>query len=234
MDEIPVARRSKAHIGALRNLSAGFKIFLFVLFASISSLLFVQRLLPDLFGTSSLEVTKTSSELDGRLLGHFPYPEASSLELVNVSSGIQLHVDAAEAYNSMIEAARQDEVDLRLLSGYRSHQLQEEIFFDIKSERNQTARERAKVSAPPGYSEHSTGYAIDLGDGTRPETHFRENFQSTKAFRWLEANAARYHFVLSFPPQNSQGVTYEPWHWRYEGTAEALRKFEASRQFSQR
>ncbi|MGB1131066.1 MAG: D-alanyl-D-alanine carboxypeptidase family protein, partial [Haloferula sp.] len=51
------------------------------------------------------------------------------------------------------------------LSGFRSLALQESIFFDVASERNQTAEERAQVSAPPGYSEHSTGYAVDLGDG---------------------------------------------------------------------
>ena len=55
------------------------------------------------------------------------------------------------------DASRSAEgVDLRLLSGYRSQALQESIFFDIASERNQTAEERAQVSAPPGYSEHST------------------------------------------------------------------------------
>lgn len=38
--------------------------------------------------------------------------------------------------------------------------------------------------------------------------------------------APKYHFVLSFPPNNKQGVAYEPWHWRFEGTVNALRKFE--------
>ena len=48
----------------------------------------------------------------------------------------------------MRQAAASDGVDLRLLSGYRSINLQEEIFFDVASERNQTAEERARVSAP--------------------------------------------------------------------------------------
>ncbi len=130
----------------------------------------------------------------------------------------------------MMNSAKLDGVDLRLLSAYRSHQLQREIFFDIKSDRNQTASERATVSAPPGYSEHSTGYAIDLGDGARPDTHFEESFEETRAFLWLKGNAARYHFVLSFPRDNHQGVSYEPWHWRFEGSADALRQFEPARE----
>ncbi|MFL0792339.1 MAG: D-alanyl-D-alanine carboxypeptidase family protein, partial [Prochlorococcus sp.] len=118
--------------------------------------------------------------------------------------------------------------------GFRSYQLQERIFFDVKSERNQTAVERAKVSAPPGYSEHSTGYALDLGDGGFPETALSVDFEQTPAFRWLQDHAASYHFTLSFPIENPQGVSYEPWHWRFEGSAEALRQFEAARQLAGR
>ena len=134
----------------------------------------------------------------------------------------------------MMRAALADGVDLRLLSGFRSLDLQESIFFDVASERNQTAEQRAQVSAPPGYSEHSTGYAVDLGDGRVPETNLSQSFQHTDAFRWLQDHAARYHFVLSFPEGNQQGVMYEPWHWRFEGNADALRLFEAARRFSKR
>ena len=129
----------------------------------------------------------------------------------------------------MSSDAQSEGIRLVLLSGYRSHSLQEEIFFDLKSERNQTAIERARVSAPPGYSEHSTGYAIDLGDGTQRNTDFTVEFENTQAFKWLKKNAAKYHFKLSFPKGNTQGVSYEPWHWRFEGTADALRQFEDAR-----
>ena len=54
-----------------------------------------------------------------------------------------------------------------------------------------------------------------------------ESFEQTRAFRWLQANAARYHFVLSFPPGNAQGVSYEPWHWRYFGRDLARRIHES-------
>ena len=164
-------------------------------------------------------------------MGHFPYPEVSSEKLVAFSPGIELHVDTAKSLNAMLADALSVGINLVPLSGYRSYELQERIFFEVKSDRNQTAIERARVSAPPGYSEHSTGYAIDLGDATRPETHFEVEFESTRAFLWLKENAARYHFILSFPAGNKQGVSYEPWHWRFEGSAEALRQFEGARRF---
>jgi D-alanyl-D-alanine carboxypeptidase len=163
---------------------------------------------------------------DGRLLGHFPYAEAAGNQLVAIAPGQQLQRDAAKALLAMQRAARSEGVDLVVLSAFRSIAVQKELFFDGKSERAQSARERAQVSAPPGFSEHSTGYAVDLGDGRSPTTNLAADFADTPAFRWLQTHAARFHFVLSFPEDNPQAVSYEPWHWRFEGTAEALKTFE--------
>lgn len=163
---------------------------------------------------------------DGRLLGHFPYGEAAGADLVTLAPGMELHRDAAEAFLAMQRAAAADGVDLVVLSAFRSIALQKSLFFDVKSARAQSARDRAQVSAPPGFSEHSTGYALDLGDGRIPTANLSPSFSTTPAFQWLQSNAARFHFVLSFPDNNPQGVSYEPWHWRFEGTADALRTFE--------
>ncbi|MFZ9850182.1 MAG: M15 family metallopeptidase [Vulcanococcus sp.] len=170
--------------------------------------------------------------LDGRLLGHFPYRELPAAELVTIAPGVQLQRDAAEALQAMQAAASADGIDLRVLSAFRSIALQKRIFFDVKSERNQSALERSRVSAPPGFSEHSTGYAVDLGDGRSPATNLSATFEHTAAFAWLQANANRFHFALSFPQGNRQGVSYEPWHWRFEGSAEALRTFEAAQRLA--
>ena len=164
--------------------------------------------------------------LDGRLLGHFPYPEARASDLVDAAPGIALHWEAAEKFLAMQRDAAADGVSLRLLSGFRSIQVQKHLFFDVGSERNQSAEQRARVSAPPGFSEHSTGYALDIGDGRNGGTNLSQSFEATPAFGWLAQNANRYHFSLSFPAGNPQGVNYEPWHWRFEGSAEALTLFE--------
>jgi D-alanyl-D-alanine carboxypeptidase len=121
-----------------------------------------------------------------------------------------------------------------LLSAFRSKDVQQQLFFAVKAQRNQTSLDRAKVSAPPGFSEHSTGYAVDLGDSRLPQTNLSYDFMQTKAYRWLVNNAARYQFVLSFPQGNPQGVSFEPWHWRYEGSTDALRVFEPAQRLSRR
>ena len=179
-----------------------------------------------LFGPTAVESLRGQRSEDGRLLGHFPYPEAKDDQLVSVAPGMKLRQDAAQSYLAMQQAAAADGVALSLLSAFRSVEDQQQLFFSIKAQRNQTSLDRARVSAPPGFSEHSTGFAIDLGDSSRPNTNLSPAFTQTPAFRWLRNNGARYQFTLSFPQGNPQGVNFEPWHWRYEGSVEALRLFE--------
>jgi len=162
-----------------------------------------------------------------RVLGHLPYNEIPREKLVLIEPNIEVHIDMRDSLLNMREEAKKDGIYLVFLSGYRSINLQNDIFYSLKSKRNQEAAERARVSAPPGYSEHSTGFAIDIGDATRRETDFETEFENTKAFRWLKMNAAKFHFKLSFDKDNKY-IDYEPWHWRYEGTIEALKVFENS------
>jgi len=164
---------------------------------------------------------------DHRILGHLPYAEISKEKLVLIEPNIGVHMDMRDSLLKMREEAKKDGIYLVFLSGYRSINLQNDIFYSLKSIRNQEAAERARVSAPPGYSEHSTGFAIDIGDATRRETDFETDFENTKAFRWLIKNAAKFHFKLSFDKDNKY-IDYEPWHWRYEGSIEALKVFERS------
>ena len=173
------------------------------------------------------DISLNKKNNDKSLLGHLPYEDISKKKLVTIEPNIQVHSEMSESLLKMREDAKKSGVYLVFLSGYRSINLQEEIFYSLKSLRNQNASERARVSAPPGYSEHSTGFAIDIGDAFRRETDFEVEFENTDAFKWLKNNAAKYHFKLSFD-KNNKNIDYEPWHWRFEGSIEALKVFEAS------
>ena len=172
-------------------------------------------------------VKSSKIEKDVRVLGHFPYQEAAYENLIEIQPNILVHKGMYKSLKEMKDDAEKDGVYLVFLSGYRSIKLQKQIFYSLKSIRNQIASERARVSAPPGYSEHSTGFAIDIGDAYARETDFEESFENTSAFKWLKNNAAKYHFRLSFDKKQIS-VDYEPWHWRYEGSIEALKIFESS------
>ncbi|WP_231516664.1 M15 family metallopeptidase [Planktothrix paucivesiculata] len=184
--------------------------------------------------SASVTPQPTSSptpSLPDNLLGHLPYPEAPEAELKSITAdgGHRLRKVAAKAYQEMEQDARASGVSLVPISTFRSVKDQEIIFFEIKAQRGQVATKRAEVSAPPGYSEHHTGYAIDIGDGARPSTDLSVSFEETPAYQWLKDHAAFYSFELSFPKDNPQGVSYEPWHWRFVGDRHSLETFYKAR-----
>ncbi|OIP71007.1 MAG: D-alanyl-D-alanine carboxypeptidase [Oscillatoriales cyanobacterium CG2_30_40_61] len=169
--------------------------------------------------------------LPDNLLGHLPYLEAPEAELKSITTdgGHRLRQVAAKAYQEMEQDARANGVSLVPISTFRSIKDQEIIFFEVKAQRGQVTTKRAEVSAPPGYSEHHTGYAIDIGDGNRPATDLSVSFEETPAYQWLKDHAAFYSFELSFPKDNPQGVSYEPWHWRFVGDRHSLETFYRAR-----
>jgi len=174
---------------------------------------------------------KAEKQNKGNLLGHLPYDVAPKSELAAITSDgqIEMRSPAAAKFKEMQAAAQAEGVILSSLSGFRTIEDQDQLFFGVKEQRVQNASKRAEVSAPPGYSEHHTGYAIDIGDGNAPATNVNPEFEKTAAFRWLQANAARYSFELSFPQNNAQGVSYEPWHWRFVGDRQSLETFYKAR-----
>lgn len=186
--------------------------------------------------TTSIEINQSkSNELPNNILGHLSYEQAPESELRSVSKDgrIRLRKSAAAKFLQMQTAARKAGVNIVTISGFRSVAQQEHIFFDVKEQRGQLASKRAEVSAPPGYSEHHTGYAVDVGDGNVPATNLNPSFENTAAFKWLEKNAAYYSFELSFPRKNLQGVSYEPWHWRFVGDLDSLETFYRARNLKQ-
>lgn len=181
---------------------------------------------PEIDTATEPNPTPTVTPVDN-LLGHLPYAEAPLGELKQITPDgrLKLRQAAAEQFLKMQRDARNQGISLVPISAFRTVAQQDQLFFDIKQQRNQEASKRAEVSAPPGYSEHHTGYAVDIGDGSAQAHHLKESFAETKAFQWLQNNAAKYSFELSFPPNNPQGIAYEPWHWRYVGDRPSLELF---------
>ena len=222
IDDIEVAERKYLKSGNIKFIKFNLIIYPVIIFIVLLLLSFHKSFLKfPLFSNFN------SDEKDETVLGHFPYEETSDKNLIEIEPNIFVHKDMYKSLLRMKSDAERDGVFLVFLSGYRSIKLQKQIFYSLKSLRNQIAAERARVSAPPGYSEHSTGFAIDIGDAYARETDFEESFEKTTAFRWLKINAAKYHFKLSFDKKQT-AVDYEPWHWRYEGSIEALKTFETS------
>lgn len=179
---------------------------------------------PEQIARRATATTDNNEPVDS-VLHHLPYSEAAAAELVPIGGGYRLRKAAAAKFQSMVAAARSSGVNITTISAFRSIEDQKRLFFGVGAERGQQPTKRAEVSAPPKYSEHHTGYAVDVGDASVPATNLNQNFDTTPAYKWLKANAARYGFELSFPKDNVQKVSYEPWHWRFVGDINSLETF---------
>lgn len=129
-------------------------------------------------------------------------------DLVAVGGGQQLRKEAAASLALM----QQQTTSLAPASGYRSYDTQVVVY---KQNVDQYGKEEAdRQSARPGYSEHQTGLAMDFGPIDLP-------FKDSAASTWLIANAFKYGWILRYPEgkESVTGYMYEPWHWRYIGTA---------------
>lgn len=121
---------------------------------------------------------------------------------------------AARAWRRMQAAAAADGCCIEAISGYRSWEYQAGIL-QRKLARGLSLAQILAVNAAPGYSEHHSGRAIDIGTPGEPPAE--ESFELTPAFAWMQREAPRFGFRLSYPRGNPHGVIYEPWHWYWTG-----------------
>ena len=133
-----------------------------------------------------------------------------------------LRKEAAEALVAMLQAARAEGHELRVISAYRSYEEQATTFqYWIDQVGEEEAR---RVSAPPGHSEHQLGTTVDLTSAS-VGWQLEQPFGQTPEGQWLAAHAHEYGFPLSYPQgaEEITGYRYEPWHFRYIGQDQAVR-----------
>jgi len=178
--------------------------------------------------TVSSGISDNKTFLGKSNLGHFSFLEGNFSQMLTVASYgpgeyqrfERLVPEAAFALMKLIYAARYEGVWIVPVSGFRNVADQEQLF-EAQIQKLGSPEAAVKLSAPPGYSEHHTGYAVDLADGHVPKQDITYNFATTDTFKWLNLHAQEFGFELSFSENNVQGVSYEPWHWRFVGSPEA-------------
>lgn len=121
--------------------------------------------------------------------------------------GIYVTEATRDAFVAMASQALKAGVRLEVDSGFRSYRYQKQILERVLA-RGVAFDEAVRRIAPPGYSEHITGEAVDLVPSTG-------SFGDTAAYAWLRENAAHYCFRETYPESSSGGYAWEPWHWRF-------------------
>lgn len=141
--------------------------------------------------------------------------------LVDVAGfpGSQLRSEAAGKLLEMFAAAKNEGLNLTIVSAYRSYQTQVNTFNSWVASAGLKSAE--SFSAHPGFSQHQLGTAVDIG--AVGKTTFSNGFGNTPEGIWLAANAYKFGFCLSYPAGKEAitGYSYEPWHFRYIGVNNA-------------
>lgn len=125
--------------------------------------------------------------------------------------------EARAAFEKMAQDAKKQGFELVAFSTYRSYEYQATLYNSYVA---RDGKEKAdRYSARPGYSEHQTGLAFDIGEKGREDLWLEEAFGESPAGKWLAENAHKYGFILRYPKgkENITGYMYEAWHFRYLG-----------------
>ena len=175
-------------------------------------------------------IPSTNLDTNYLLVNKFNYLDSNyipnNLELLDNSyakSGIYLVKEAKDNIERLIDQAKEDGMNIRVISAYRSYTYQENLYNNYV--KNDGVELADTYSARPGYSEHQTGLVVDL---TRAYDNFN-NFENTDEYNWMIENAANYGFILRYPKDKEDITTYsfEAWHYRYVGV-ELAQKIKAS------
>jgi LAS superfamily LD-carboxypeptidase LdcB len=192
--------------------------------------LFTTAALPNLSPVSASPMIIDAAEMDEHIRAEAlergyqrrPLPADDALMRL-IDDGLALQRPAAAAWLALQQDAAEHGFELTLKSAYRGHRYQRQVFLhplETPYEFDDLA-ERMKLSAPPGYSKHHTGYAIDIGQTGHP------HFGSSPAYAWISAdnfaNAKKHGWIPSYPPDGGrQGPVPEPWEFTYVGVEAIL------------
>ncbi|MFD1863711.1 M15 family metallopeptidase [Planococcus chinensis] len=147
---------------------------------------------------------------------HYPLPQ-------NYAPGESK--EARAAFESMKQAAKAEGINLHAFSTYREFARQKVLYEGYVAKDGQQAADR--YSARPGFSEHQTGLAFDIGEAGQEQHWASTSFGATAGGKWLKANAHKFGFILRYPEgaERLTGYMHESWHFRYVGTEAAAKIF---------
>ncbi len=157
-----------------------------------------------------------------------PVPEDYTFTLGTITGNMKCDVRIIDELMAMLQAAKDDGVNLVICSPYRDYNRQTVLFnrkIDHYMDKGYSYMEAYKIASitvtVPGASEHQIGLALDIVSDTYSLLEIE--FGETEAGIWLQNHSYEYGFILRYPlgKEHITGIQYEPWHFRYVGVEAA-------------
>ncbi len=153
-----------------------------------------------------------------------PIPDDYEFELGSIHNGLKVDKRITRQLDQMLSAARQDGINLLVISPYRDPARQKELFDKkikraLRQDQNylNAYKETASAVTIPGSSEHEIGLAVDIT--TKQHITLDEQYADSEGGIWLKQHCMLYGFILRYPDgkEDITGIEFEPWHFRYVG-----------------
>ena len=186
--------------------------------------------------TNEVDDVEDVEVVNGYIVGQQPATEPTYVQgvlIVNKKNPLPPTYNKGEdpkakaAFEKMAAAAKNEGFELVPFSGFRSYEYQQSLYDRYVSRDGKDAADR--YSARPGYSEHQSGLAFDIGEKGKEDLWLTDAFGESAAGKWLVDNAHKYGFILRYPKgkENITGYMYESWHFRYLDGDTAAKVYEA-------
>ncbi len=149
----------------------------------------------------------------------------------------RLHKEAYRSFLAMQKEAAKDNIQIQIVSGYRSFNRQLQIFNRKYTRYQKQGLSKIQIlnkiteySTIPGTSRHHWGTDIDIIQKiSNPPKNLlvAKNYEEAGVFcnmkEWMDKNAHKYGFDLVYTNDtNRTGFKYEPWHYSYAPIAKKL------------
>lgn len=157
-----------------------------------------------------------------------PVPDDYEFSLGTIKGSMMCDERIVDELLAMLQAAKEDQVNLIICSPYRDYNRQEVLFerkvkaYMQKGYSYLEAYSYASQTVTvPGASEHQIGLAFDIISDEYASLN--AGFGETIAGKWLAENCCEFGFILRYPlgKEYITSIEYEPWHFRYVGVEAA-------------
>ena len=155
-----------------------------------------------------------------------------------VGDTVLLEKETFKAFEKMRNAAMNDGIKIKIISGHRDFERQTLIWNskfikftkEFKLTPDEAINEIIRFSTIPGTSRHHWGTEIDIIDEdfkNEKNPLISEKYESggiyNKLKKWMDLNSQKFGFYLTYTnDEQRNGFEYEPWHYSYKPISKNL------------